>query len=133
MKKQLLTLSMIIFLIAGVYAQSTTPMPIPSFNANVTSISTFVEVLSTAPFFTDGKKEMKVKKYENSGDNFQPARVWFFSLDQTTVLGPFELFDNNIVSQEVDSRPWGVIIESGTQITVDVWIYSEEASPSAGN
>jgi len=51
-----------------------------------------------------------------------PVAVWVFTIDQTTILGPFYLGCDQILEVPIDDRAWGVLIESEDEILVDVWI-----------
>lgn len=56
------------------------------------------------------------------------ATVWVYSLDQTTVLGPYTVTCGQTLSVPIDERQWGVLVESEEEVIVDVWIEAGDNS-----
>ncbi len=95
--------------------------PIPSYNAPVLSVANFQE---GAPGFdteesTRGKRTLIV---HSNGGTSSTATVYVYSLDLQTIYGPFTLDGGQTLYINIDTREWGVLVESDDHITVDVWI-----------
>lgn len=60
------------------------------------------------------------------------ATVWVYSLDQTTVLGPYTVTCGQTLSVPIDERQWGVLVESEEEVIVDVWIETGDNSSIQG-
>lgn len=105
------------------YAQNLPTYPIPSFNVTVDSLANFKETnRNLSPDFTDGKKEINVQIQGRAETGSCEATVWVYSLDQSTILGPFALSCGSLLTVEIDDIEWGVLVDSDDDILVDVWI-----------
>ena len=103
-------------------AQGITVYPIPSFNVNINSLTNFRENrISQSLMQTEGKRVLDVEvKTPSNGLNCQ-ATVWVYTLDYSTVLGPFTINCGEPLSVVIDDSQWGVLIEPESEVTVDVW------------
>ena len=50
------------------------------------------------------------------------ATVWVYSLDHTTVLGPYTVLCGETLTVDIDDRDWGTLVESDVPVVVSVWI-----------
>jgi hypothetical protein len=104
--------------------------PIPSFNIEVNPYATFRE---NQPVKTHKspmeKREVNVEVKTVSGGQNCQATVWIYSLDQTTVLGPYSVSCEEILSVAVDYREWGVLVDSEEEIVVSVWFTGDPGTP----
>jgi len=138
MKKKLFLVALLLLLFG--LQKAFCQYPIPSYNVNVTSWANFQESqLSselTIPNSNNSgyvvspmaKRDMNVQVNccgFSSGDSCQ-ATVWVYSLDGQTILGPFTVYGGDVLSVPIDDRDWGVIISTEDDITVDVWIGSDD-------
>jgi len=98
--------------------------PIPSYNTPVYSIANFQEGISKQNNgdATRGKRSIIV---HSNGIPGTTATVYVYSLDLQTIYGPFTLYGGQTLQAEIDSREWGVLVESDDHITVDVSITEE--------
>lgn len=109
--------------VAKCVSQNLPTYPIPSFNITVDSLANFRETVhSSSPEIIDGKKEINVQIKSKVETGSCEATIWVYSIDQTTVLGPFDLTCGNTLTVEIDDREWGVLVDSDDEILVDVWI-----------
>jgi hypothetical protein len=114
----------ILYGLQGVFAQTFRPWPIPSFNTPVIGKALFQENKHSYPDNTEGKRRIHIKvlsqksPYTIAGS----ATVWVYSLDQTTVLGPYTVTIGETLTVDIDDREWGVLVESGQEVVVSVWI-----------
>lgn len=114
------------FCIANVSGQNIPVYPIPTFGVEVNGYACFSNGNLSSELcnqFTDEKKEIKIHLQPISSE--EPgceATVWVYSLDQTTVLGPYYTVCGEILSIEVDDREWGVMVNTECEVEVDVWI-----------
>jgi hypothetical protein len=67
------------------------------------------------------KREVNVHIRSAISDPNCQAMVWVYSLDQTTVLGPFTVNCGETLTIAIDDGEWGVLVESDEEIIVDVW------------
>lgn len=107
------------------YSQGIPTYPIPSYNVKVNSYANFREK-NTGPNSKDTKERRRVyvQIKSVSGTRGCQATVWIYSLDYTTVLGPFTVACGETHSEDIDEREWGVLVESEDEIIVNVWISS---------
>jgi hypothetical protein len=120
MEKRLLIFLFVIW--AGVSQSVQAQHPIPSYSAPVMGRALFV----TDTNLPDGKTTIKIRRIcsISLGVPKEPAfvRVWVFSIDQVTILGPFYLGCNQTLEVPIDDREWGVLVESVEEVVLDVWI-----------
>jgi hypothetical protein len=50
------------------------------------------------------------------------SQVWIYSLDGVDTLGPYMVQCGETLTVEIDEREWGVLVETESDILVDVWI-----------
>ncbi|MGA3015026.1 MAG: hypothetical protein ABSD71_13450 [Bacteroidales bacterium] len=106
--------------------------PIPSYNIDVTRTANFQEqsnlsMMSVSPM---AKRVINVDGHCPNMPSASPcAEVWFYSLDQTNILGPYALYSDELLQIAIDTRSWGVYIEVSDEVYVSVWIDSGEALP----
>ena len=116
-------------LIAGpfiVNAQNIKHHPIPSFNVQVLGLAVFQEsnqITQKEP--SRGDRILHTVIRGEKGKSSPIATVCFFSLDGQDKLGPFLAYDGVEISEEIDEREWGVLVESDYIVTVDTWITEE--------
>lgn len=105
------------------YAQNFKPLSIPSFEIPVSGQSVFQENKPSDDNNTDGKRKIYVKVSSQRCADSLPceATVWAYSLDLTTLYGPFIVSCGETLEVEIDEREWGVLVESDYTVYVDVW------------
>jgi hypothetical protein len=138
MKRKLLALVLLVLLCGS--KQAFSQYPIPSYNVNVTSWANFqepqlssevsIQKSSNSDYVISpmAKRDMNVQVNccgFSSCDSCQ-ATVWVYSLDGQTILGPFTVYGGDVLSVPIDDRDWGVIVSTEDDITVDVWIGSDD-------
>jgi hypothetical protein len=108
----------------NIYSQNFPIYPIPSYNITVDGYADFMNNISTSQ--KNGTKEVRRViihlKSANGPSIFCQATVWVYSLDLTTILGPYSVSCGNELRVEIDEREWGVFVESEDEVIVDVWI-----------
>jgi hypothetical protein len=122
--KQFLVLCLLIFGFTSVFGQhgSFPVYPIPSTNVVVDGYADFANPTSPAPLIILEKRQVHIHVLTVSLN--QPdcqATVWVYSLDGTTVLGPFTVLCGQTIDVDIDNRDWGVLVDSEAKIEVDVW------------
>jgi hypothetical protein len=100
--------------------------PIPSYNALVDERATFMEGIDTTGLtggvqFTDKRRVMYIE-CNPAKTSLGDAAVWAYTLDHTTVLGPYPLYFGQVLQIDIDEREWGVLVSTKVEIVVDVWI-----------
>jgi uncharacterized membrane protein len=123
MKTSLLMAILMVFLLTGLdsYAQSIPTYPIPSYNILVNGYANFRDNYVTRSNPTKAKQELHVQVRTANGSQNCQATVWIYSLDQTTVFGPYTVTCGQTLTIPIDEREWGVLIESEEDVIVDVW------------
>lgn len=117
----------IIFLGTGILSASSQGIPtypIPSYSVLVNGITNFENTFSQKDSCNNlkGKRDAHIHLNSSSlGNEDCSATVWVYSLDQTTVLGPFQVNCGETLVVEIDEREWGVIVKSNSEVIVDVW------------
>ena len=106
-------------------AQSVKPFPIPSYNVPVDdNYARFQE--NVQPNYPDASLEKRdvhvIIISRNPETPSCQATVWIYSLDGLDVLGPYTVMCGGTLVVPVDGRQWGVLVESASEIEVDVWI-----------
>jgi hypothetical protein len=125
--KKFLLVTVILILFAGItqgYSQTLPTYPIPSFNVVVNGDALFREnahSLNSPP--AREKRDVNVEVKSASGSMNCQATVWVYSLDHTTVLGPYTVNCGATLTVGIDEREWGVLVESDDDIIVDIWIF----------
>ena len=104
------------------YPQGIPTYPIPSYNITVDGYANFRENYHSVNLKqTKEKREVNVHVKSVFGSQGCQATVWVYSLDQTTILGPYTVNCDETLVVQIDERDWGVLVESEEEITVDVW------------
>ena len=104
------------------YGQRVPVYPIPSFQVPVEGNAIFRENGNPAnPIPTEEKREIKVHVTTSDGSQNCQATVWVYSLDHTSILGPYIVDCGETLTVEVDDRSWGVLVESENETIADVW------------
>ncbi len=109
-------------------AQGIPIYPIPSSNINVNGYANFMENRQSESLLqTEGKRVINVDVNTpfGYGDEDYQARIWVYSLDNTSVLGPFTVNCNEPLSVIIDDREWGVLAETNEELIFSVWIDSQ--------
>jgi hypothetical protein len=116
------------------YPQGVPSYPIPSYNVSVNMYANFREDITYQP--TDqlrGKRAVNVQvKSGSDADNCQ-ATVWIYSLDRTTLLGPYTVPCGETLTVEIDEREWGAFVECEISVMVDVWFSEATLIMRPGN
>ena len=118
-----ITIMMIAFGIIHGYGQGTPLYPIPSYNITVNGFANFQENTLSQTHVQPAEKRMlyvEVKTPSTSSDC--QATAWVYSLDNTTVLGPFTVDCSEPLQVGIDDRAWGVLIDTDEELIVSVWI-----------
>ena len=101
----------------SVFAQN----PIPSYNVPVYHVANFQEQSKNNNVNYNSRYKRAIIITANGAPS-SIATVYVYSLDLQDILGPFTLMGGETISVEIDSRDWGVLVESDDHITVDVRI-----------
>jgi hypothetical protein len=124
MKKITLIAAFIIFAgLNGLFAQKHKVNPIPSYNVQLTAISTaFVERHIPGPPQRE-KRDMEVVISSSSAAPIPiPATIWVLDQNGSEILGPFAVYPNEQLSVPIDNGNWGVVINCTWEGTANVWI-----------
>jgi hypothetical protein len=123
--KKLLSISILLIVVMGIKpsnAQNIPTYPIPSYNVDVNGYANFREGTTTQTL--DSPEEKRVVNIEvrvpTSNQDCQ-ATVWIYTLDYTTVLGPYTVNCNEPLSVTIDDRKWGVLVETNETLSFSVW------------
>jgi len=104
-------------------SQGTTIYPIPSYNVQVTSNAVFKETHQSQISIRPAEKRvLDVQVKSTSSLSECQATVWVYSLDLTTVLGPYTVSCSQPLQVEIDERDWGVYVSTEQNLLVSVWI-----------
>ena len=114
------------------YTQNIPVYPIPSYNVAVNGYANFKNNLQSIKNPIKAKQELDVQVRSGSGTHNCTAIVWVYSLDQTTVFGPYTVTCGQTLSVPIDERQWGVLVESEEEVIVDVWIETGDNSTIQG-
>ena len=131
MKKVILISALFIAIFGCIqtYAQGIPIYPIPSFDINVNGYADFRENRQSESLLqTEGKRVINVEVNTpfGRGDENCQARIWVYSLDNTTVLGPYMVESSEPLSVLIDGREWGVLVATDDELIVSVWIDSQD-------
>jgi hypothetical protein len=115
------------------HSQSFPRYPIPSYNVPVDGFANFSNQSSVSQKSSLNEKRsitspenkrdiiIRISSATTPGQSCK-ATVWVYSLDLTTVLGPYYLSCGNEISVEIDDRQWGVMVDSQDKVVMDVWM-----------
>jgi len=125
----------LIILLSGFnsFTQNIPVYPIPSYNVAVNGYANFKNNLQSQRNPVRAKQELNIQIRSSSGTHNCTATVWVYSLDQTTVLGPYTVTCGQTLSVPIDERQWGVLVESEEEVIVDVWIVTGDNSTIQGS
>ena len=123
--KKLLSISILLIVAMGFYpsnAQNIPTYPIPSYNVEVNGYANFREgTVTHNPDSPEEKRVVNVEVRIPAINQDCQATVWIYTLDYTTVLGPYTVNCNEPLSIPVDDREWGVLVETNEPLSVSVW------------
>jgi hypothetical protein len=117
----------VVLLFAGlnsVTAQFANVNPIPFYNYQITN--TYAGFQEPGPDSqTDEKRDMNVEVTTSSRDGIDESRVfatvWIVKKNGSKTLGPYTVYPNELLSVEISSGKWGVIIQCAWDVNVSVW------------
>jgi len=117
-------LMLLSFGFSNIYSQNFPVYPIPSYNAVVDGYADFMNQLSNSQNNQNKAKRDVIVHLKSGVEPSVPcqATVWVYSLDLTTVLGPYSLVCGDELPVQIDERDWGVFVETEDKVIVDVWI-----------
>ena len=99
---------------------------IPSYNIQVTRFANFTETLNPANSNqAKEKRQVDVQVKSTLVKESSDIRVWVYTLDRSTILGPYVVKGDGSLKVDVDQNMWGVFIDSRDVIYVDVWIVND--------
>lgn len=122
---------MIVMYCQSSFGQVIPTYPIPSYGVQVSGYANFREGYHNPAKSTREKMTANVV-VTSVGTKSCTATVWVYSLDQTTVLGPYTVTCGQTLSVPIDERQWGVLVESEEEVIVDVWIETGDNSSIQG-
>jgi hypothetical protein len=107
--------------------------PIPSYDITVTALGYAAFEEGYSDFRSDqaeGKRLFNIKpKPLSTGSSECTITAWVFTLDRQTILGPYTVSCDDLLSVDIDTNLWGCLVEAGNEVTVDVWIGDGGSSP----
>jgi len=130
MKKILVaTFICVLFCLQGTVAQTIRPWPIPSFNIPVFGRALFQENLHPSNDNTEGRRRVhiEVSSMKTPDTLTNSVTVWIYSIDHTTVLGPYSVNYGVTLTVDIDDREWGVMVEASVTVIVSVWITQDDS------
>jgi hypothetical protein len=105
------------------YDQGIPVYPIPSYDISVDGFANFRQnTLSQTLMQPAEKRILDVEVKTQSASSDCQATAWVYSLDNTTVLGPFTVNCNSPLQTGIDDRAWGVLIDTDEELIVSVSI-----------
>ena len=123
------TLICVLFCLQGTVAQTIRPWQIPSLNIPVFGSALFQENLHPSNDNTEGRRKVYIEvSYQKTPDTLtNSVTVWIYSIDHTTVLGPYSVNYGVTLTVDIDDREWGVMVESSVTVIVSVWIAQDDS------
>jgi hypothetical protein len=123
------TIICVLFCLQGTFAQTNRPWPIPSFNIPVFGRALFQENIHPSNDNTEGRRRLHIEvSSQKTPDTLtNPVTVWIYSLDHTTILGPYSINYGVTLTVDIDDREWGVMVESSVTVIVSVWITQDDS------
>jgi hypothetical protein len=129
--KKILSVTFFLFAgfgITGVHSQLVPTYTIPSYDITVNGYADFRENFNDLrPNQTEGKRDVDVQVKSGTRSPDCQATVWVYTLDRNTVLGPYTLSCEDILQVEIDDNEWGVLVLSGADVNISVWIGSSDS------
>ena len=98
---------------------------IPSYNVFVAHKASFQEpVLPGGATYTDEKRDVNIT---NSGGGTNAPQgstltVYVYRLDQSIILGPYQVAEGQTISVGIDQEHWGVAAQTNLPVYMSVWI-----------
>jgi hypothetical protein len=122
------TIICVLFCLQGTFAQTIRPWPIPSYNIPVFGRALFQENVHPSNDNTEGRRRVHIEvSSQKTPDTLtNPVTVWIYSLDHTTVLGPYSVNYGVTLTVDIDDREWGVMVESSQTVVVSIWISQDD-------
>ncbi|MDP1623862.1 MAG: hypothetical protein Q8M08_16165 [Bacteroidales bacterium] len=120
----------VLFCLQGTFAQTIRPWPIPSFNIPVFGRALFQENIHLSTDNTDGRRRIHIQvSSQKTPDTLaNPVTVWIYSIDHTTVIGPYSVIYGVTLTVDIDDREWGVMVEARETVVVSVWITLDDST-----
>jgi hypothetical protein len=121
-KAILMSVICMVAILADLKGQNIPTYPIPSYGVALEGRGNFVN--SNRVLIEKSRKDRLVNvivRAEFSSNN-PIAKVWIYTTDHETILGPFSVLSSEQLSVNIDDHDWGVLIESDGKVSVDVWI-----------
>jgi hypothetical protein len=125
MKKNVIISALFVFFSIMVMSQTGPNYPIPSYNVPIDSGYAFFQERGNIALLdkTREKQEVDVRIIRRiPGISDCHAHVWIYSLDGVDTLGPYFVQCGETLTVEIDERDWGVLVETDSNVLVDVWI-----------
>lgn len=126
MKSNLL-IALVLFVIClpSAKSQNLPTYPIPSYNIPIDGAANFRNTLTIKDTCKNNKEKRDAYIHLKSALIGNPdcrATVWLYTLDQSTILGPYGVACGSTLMVPIDEREWGIIVQSDSEVIVDVWI-----------
>ena len=125
MKTTILLTAMFFFAgISGLFAQNMQINPIPSFNYQLTALTTGFQENPTHGVPLREKRDMDVVISSSSTSPIPIfATVWVVKDNGSRILGPYTVLLDELLSVPIDnSGKWGVVIKCDWDVLASVWI-----------
>jgi hypothetical protein len=113
------------FAISQCIGQTIPTYPIPSYDVTVNGLADFSSNANhLVPDSNSREKRQIIIRIRRSSELIYDcsATVWVYSLDETSVLGPYQVNCDSLLQVDIDNREWGVLVQSVNEVIVDVWI-----------
>jgi hypothetical protein len=129
--KKILLLTLSILMVTAAFAKfAKAGNPIPSYNVPVSSKAYFQEANSVLVNYSpsDEKRDMNIS---NDTPGNRPIgsgmiQAYIYRLDQSIILGPFNVYLGETLTIPIDEYRWGVYIETKDDTFVSVWTSSTQ-------
>ena len=128
MKKNVIISALFVFFSITLMSQTGPNYPIPSYNVPIDSgYALFQECGNIVSIDkTREKRDIYVTNILRvTGISDCRSQVWIYSLDGLDILGPYAVLCGETLTVEIDERDWGVLVETDSDILVDVWTEGE--------
>jgi len=146
MKKIFTFLSIVFLQYCNVHATPPPSIyPIPSYNIPVVTMAIFREsnisiqgnqLIKNINTLKDSPMKKRIMNIQvncvGKSLGLCQATVWVYSLDGQDILGPFTVDGGDVLSVPIDDRDWGVLVDTGDDITVSVWITGDGSKKPIG-
>lgn len=115
----------ILILSIGYVRLNAQPIPvytIPSSDIDVNGYANFIENYSNSSSPDQVLEKRQVNVQIKSVTHGCQVNIWVYTLDRTTILGPYTMTGDDLLTVEIDDNEWGVLVESEDEVLVSVWI-----------